>query len=1014
MRILKGLVIGVVLLSVCWAAPSYAVIDWEEGFETYANSQAMLDQGLWGASSCNAAALDGVMTPSTIRKHSGSKSLREIFSGLGGTLHGQCFFDGRQLSSPSNVLYTRFWMYMTGVGGTGTFTVEPSTGTKVMRHDTNGLTSNWWGMPFGNPVIGVGVQAILLYCGQVTDPGAGCPTPKPTIDTQLRYGNVVLPMNTWFCVETEERVSTPGLDDGVIGSWITLPTGTTQQFRYTNQRLRQVGDNSQYYNIRLYTQVGLGEIFYDDIATSRDARIGCGGTPPIPDTTPPPVVGTPTAVGGFASVAVSWGPVIDGNGELVTYLVQQATASGGPYTTILTTTNTAATATGLANSTTYYYRIVSRDPSGNAATPSGIASATTSPGTVNGSLSFNSSGKAVLNGTQKFLLAVSYFDYLNWHSSDIDLLAARGFNTIRVFSTWIPSIHGATRAVCAAAGTLQATQRNTMQALIDYAKTKNMIVDMVLLDEDTDFLIVNDANRQTCITNLVNYFSPTSAQANWNVIFDVVQEHDTEPVWAPTVAAVKKFTDTARTACPTCTIFSSGTFIAGFMGPADSTSALTATNQSNVAAHINTNGDSALAIHENRDTNWWSITGARVAAYRAYLNSIGRQSTPIFFDEPNRRGGGWSESSETEFNTAAGQAKSAGAALWLFHTDAAFDLSTQTFFQQLDAVESAITLSMAASLPTSTLPPTTPSLVTATPGVAQMIVAWSASIDTGGGIGGYHILRCTNPGCTGATPLADVGPLITTFLDTPLVANTTYGYQIVAFDLATPVKQAPASAIVYGTTPSVIDTTPPPVPVAPAVPSVGLPATYTWPAVINPGDLAGYNVYRKTEACNGPTPTSLIATLGNVLTYQDTTIPLTAAFICVQIASRDITGNVSALSTGTDEVIPAAVLPLAHAASLVTDKNGASLTFTGVAYAVRFWTFTLPVTIISGLGGVTTYRHSIAWPTPETTWVCYAAMDVNGTWENDVNAASYLCTGVDLVPPPPLGGIEISKAVQNE
>ena len=319
--------------------------------------------------------------------------------------------------------------------------------------------------------------------------------------------------------------------------------------------------------------------------------------------------------------------------------------------------------------------------------------------------------------------------------------------------------------------------------------------------------------------------------------------------------------------------------------------------------------------------------------------------------------------------------------------------------------------------PPDTTPPTTPSVVTATPGVAQMTVTWSASIDTESGLGGYHILRCTNPGCTGATPLADVGPFTTTLLDAPLADNTTYGYQIVAFDLAAPVNQSPASTIVYGTTASGSDTTPPPIPVAPAVPSVGLPATYTWQAVINPGDLAGYNVYRKTEACIGPNPTILIATLGNILTYQDTTIPLTTASICVQIASRDSTGNVSARSTGIDEILTV-VDSLAHVTGIVTDKNGASLTFTGLAYSVRFWTDTIPVTIINGLGGVTTYRHSIDWPhaltPPETTFACYAAMDVNGTWENDVNAASYQCNSIDLIPPPPLGGIEISRAVPHE
>ncbi len=99
------------------------------------------------------------------------------------------------------------------------------------------------------------------------------------------------------------------------------------------------------------------------------------------------------------------------------------------------------------------------------------------------------------------------------------------------------------------------------------------------------------------------------------------------------------------------------------------------------------------------------------------------------------------------------------------------------------------------------------------------------------------------------------------------------------------------------------DVTPPPVPNAPTITSGGsLPAVYTWSAVADPGDLAGYNIYRKEEACAGAAPT-FIAAVGNVLTYTDTTIPNATATICVKIASRDTSGNVSALSTGTAQAL---------------------------------------------------------------------------------------------------------------
>lgn len=118
----------------------------------------------------------------------------------------------------------------------------------------------------------------------------------------------------------------------------------------------------------------------------------------------------------------------------------------------------------------------------------------------------------------------------------------------------------------------------------------------------------------------------------------------------------------------------------------------------------------------------------------------------------------------------------------------------------------------------------------------------------------------------------------------------------------------------------VVDSTPPPVPSAPTVPSTNLPATINWSAVSNAaGDLAGYNYYRKAETCAGTSlPMALIAALGNVLTYEDTTIPSITTNICVKIASRDTTGNISALSTGADETLTPPAAPLSHRLTLFT------------------------------------------------------------------------------------------------
>lgn len=200
-------------------------------------------------------------------------------------------------------------------------------------------------------------------------------------------------------------------------------------------------------------------------------------------------------------------------------------------------------------------------------------------------------------------------------------------------------------------------------------------------------------------------------------------------------------------------------------------------------------------------------------------------------------------------------------------------------------------------------------------------------------------------------------------------------------------------------TPPVSDTTPPPVPSAPTVPSTNLPATYNWSAVVDPGDLAGYNLYRKLEACAGSGSLTPLTQLGNVLTYQDTTIPTTTTAICVKVASRDTTGNVSAQSAGVDETLvpPGSADTFANVNSISSDTTGATIGFLGLAYKIRYWNdLSSPPgskAEIVGLNGVTSYRHNNVWDV-RITFVCYEAQGSDGVWETTRDPNSYGCTGV--------------------
>lgn len=259
----RALIFSLVVTAILSLVPisSHATVDWNDGFE-YANDTSL---GAVWAHSCL-----GNPGVSTLRPFSGSKSLRLVFNGVAGVDPGAggCFID-RYLPAKSDTLYTRFYMYMEN------FTVN-STQTKVTFHgQDSGYPSFWWSMSFGSTSLGVQVQGIILNNG--------------VLSTENVIGGSI-PQNQWVCIETRLTMSTPGVDNGIVQAWIN----GAQTINKTNQRMRSATLNQQntptagFQVVRLYVQHGRGVIYYDEYAVSRDARIGCSGSPaPASDTTPP-------------------------------------------------------------------------------------------------------------------------------------------------------------------------------------------------------------------------------------------------------------------------------------------------------------------------------------------------------------------------------------------------------------------------------------------------------------------------------------------------------------------------------------------------------------------------------------------------------------------------------------------------------------------------------------------------------------------------------------------------------
>ena len=159
-------------------------------------------------------------------------------------------------------------------------------------------------------------------------------------------------------------------------------------------------------------------------------------------------------------------------------------------------------------------------------------------------------------------------------------------------------------------------------------------------------------------------------------------------------------------------------------------------------------------------------------------------------------------------------------------------------------------------------PPTVPGAPTglaATPGNAQVVLAWTAPASTGGSpITGYRIYRGTASG--GETLLASVA-VVTGYTDTTAANGTTYFYQVSARNSVGEGSRSAEASARPATVPGVPRNV-----TASTSATRGVNLTWTAPSSNGGSAIIGYRIYRSTVT---GTETFLVA-VGNVLSYVDT------------------------------------------------------------------------------------------------------------------------------------------------
>ena len=208
-----------------------------------------------------------------------------------------------------------------------------------------------------------------------------------------------------------------------------------------------------------------------------------------------------------------------------------------------------------------------------------------------------------------------------------------------------------------------------------------------------------------------------------------------------------------------------------------------------------------------------------------------------------------------------------------------------TYFYTVKAI-STLASSDASNEATATvpvIPPGPPTGLTATAGVAQITLNWTAPTNTGNSpLTGYQIFRGTTAGGESPTAIGSVNATTTTFTDPGTTTpGTAYFYTVKALNQLPSIASNEATATV---------------PVMPPGPPTGLTATagvtqitLNWTAPTNTGNspLTGYQIFRGTTA-GGESPTAIGSVNATTTTFTDpgTTTPGTAYFYTVKALNQ--------------------------------------------------------------------------------------------------------------------------------
>lgn len=295
-------------------------------------------------------------------------------------------------------------------------------------------------------------------------------------------------------------------------------------------------------------------------------------------------------------------------------------------------------------------------------------------------IAINGSGRFTINGVQTFLLGLTYFDGMHARQSDLTQFAQRGFNFLRIMLDWPDPTHAA-GSFFNSDGTLKTTEKATLLSFIQAASNLGIVVELVILNGSSDAYLTTSGARTAAVQNACTYFGGES-----NVMFDVCNEIASQCAFATTFASWDALLDSAQASTSAIVYVSGDSGTTEGDGPAlhDTTDVV---DTSYLTSWVGVSTD-VIAPHFKGNTQWWWSKYRRVVNLRAWLDSNGHSAKPILINEDNRWGTGYGDAGAGDipadcYISTALDAKRAGAAGWVFHSNASYDLSSASAFRDL-------------------------------------------------------------------------------------------------------------------------------------------------------------------------------------------------------------------------------------------------------------------------------------------------------------------------------------------